>query len=209
MTRCLTQELNFSQTYLLGQLPPRWGISDVDWLSGTECRHCVLHRNFGRLWRDTSTQHTGIRTFAVTTGAAFETPSTHRSSSWARCQPTQCGRWCPPPHSGSAHYCGSQCRDSRTPAPAPDPTAEPRKKCGQKVRKVIAMATKNVESQLVADVAHWDSIRALSESPERLSGQNTSTPSEKMTPQFFIFYCSDREQTSKPAELNIDPMLVF
>lgn len=146
-SRCLTQEVKFSQTYLLGQLPPRWGIWDVDWLSGTECRHCVLHRNSGRLWRDTSTQHTAIRTSAVqtaTTGGRVSDRalSTHRSSSWARCQPTQCGRWCPPPRSGSARYCGSQCRDSQTPAPAPDPTAQPQGKQGQKVRKVIAMATK-------------------------------------------------------------------
>lgn len=48
-------EVNFSQTYLLGQLPPRWGIWDVGWLSGTKCRRCVLHRNFGRLQGDKPT----------------------------------------------------------------------------------------------------------------------------------------------------------
>lgn len=131
MTRCLTQEVNFSQTYLLGQLPPRWGIWGVDWLSGTECRRCVLHRNFGRLCRDTWTQHAEIRTcghFGRLPQATVEDRalSTHRSSSWAQCRPMRCGRWCPPPRSGSARYCGSRCRDSRTPAPAPDPTAEPK-----------------------------------------------------------------------------------
>lgn len=178
MTRCLTQEVNISQTYLLGQLPPHWGISDVDWLSGTECRRCVLHRNFGRLWRDTST-HWDKNICCLDSyhrGCVWDCAlSTHRLSSWARCRPTQCGRWCPPPRSGSARCCGSQCRDSQTPAPALDPKAESQEKCGQKVRKVIAMATKNVESQWVANVAHWDSIRASSESPERLSGQNMST----------------------------------
>lgn len=49
-------EVNFSQTYLLGQLPPRWGIWDVGWLSGTKCRRCVLHRNFGRLRGDKPTR---------------------------------------------------------------------------------------------------------------------------------------------------------
>lgn len=72
------------------------------------------------------------------------------------------------------------------------------------------MATKNVESQLVADVARWDSIRASSESPGRPSGQNMSASSEKnYIRQFFIFYCSDREQAIRSPELHIDPMPMF
>lgn len=72
------------------------------------------------------------------------------------------------------------------------------------------MATENVESQLVADVAHWDSIRASSESPERPSGQNTSASSEKnYIRQFFIFYYSDREQAIRSPELHMDPMRMF
>ena len=65
MRRLLTQEVNFSQTYLLGQLPPRWGIWDVDWLSGTECRHCVLRRNFGRLGEEEH-EHTHTHTHTHT-----------------------------------------------------------------------------------------------------------------------------------------------
>lgn len=214
MTRCLTQEVNFSQTYLLGQLPPRWGIWGVDWLSGTECRRCVLHRNFGRLCRDTWTQHAEIRTCAVLDGYHRQRLKTALCPLTGR-QVEHDADW-----RGVVDDVRPLVQVVHVIAAVGAAIAEhqlqhqilrqSQKGGKKKSQKVIPMATKNVESQLVADVAHWDSIRASSESPERLSGQNMSASSEKnYIRQFFIFCCSDREQAIRSPELHIDPMRMF
>lgn len=77
----------------------------------------------------------------VLTGFLAHPLSTYRSSSWARCQLRPCGRWCPPPRSGSARYCGSHCHGNQTPGPTPGPAGESEKD-RQKVRKVNTMTTK-------------------------------------------------------------------
>lgn len=66
---------------------------------------------------------------------------TYRLSSWTRCQLRRCGRWCPPPRSDSARYCGSHCHGNQTLVPTPGPAGESEKDV-QKVRKVGAMTTR-------------------------------------------------------------------
>lgn len=76
----------------------------------------------------------------------------YRSSGWARCRPRRCGRWCPPPHSGSARYCGSHCHGNQTLAPTPGPVGVTEKE-GQESQKGQRHDNTDVRCQLAADVA--------------------------------------------------------